>query len=161
MEIVPLDKIPKPESHTPLQNLKDLYVAAKGMEILCDELDGMGLSASQVGIPWRLFVYWSNYPEKLRKYDCLIDCDYQGIGAKSDSIEGCLSLKGMHFRLQRYGEVIVKGKRLVCDEDKLRIEDFESSFSGICAVILQHEIDHNFGRDRMIDSIGKRIYLSC
>jgi peptide deformylase len=43
----------------------------------------------------------------------------------------------------------------------LRLEEFEREFSGIPAVILQHEIDHNFGRERMIDTIGRRIFLSC
>jgi peptide deformylase len=161
MEIVPLEEIPQPEYKTPFQNLTELYVTAQRMESLCRSLDGLGLSASQVGIPWNFFIYWANYPEEPSKFEYLADCEYLGVGEKSDSVEGCLSLKGMHFRLGRYGKVVVKGKRLVCDEDALRLEEFEREFSGIPAVILQHEIDHNFGRERMIDTIGRRIFLSC
>jgi peptide deformylase len=160
IEIVPKDRIPSTFYETPLGKLTDLYVAAQGMESLCKSLGAAGLSAPQVGLPWNLFVYWSNYPDKNKKFDCLIDCAYSGSGTRSASVEGCLSLSGMRFKLDRYDEVVVTGKRLVCDEDTLRLEGFTKDFSGFSAAIIQHEIDHSVGRERMIDAIGERIHLS-
>lgn len=162
MEIVPLEQIPTEEYETPKDNLMLLYATAKKLEFLCNSKNGMGIAASQVGLPWKLFIYWSNYPDSPKTFDCLIDCEYgpSDISKKSLSIEGCLSLGSKRFQLERYDSIVVKGKRLVVRESQPFLEELEKEFFGTIAVVLQHEIDHNFGRSKMIDSIGKRIYLS-
>lgn len=161
MKIVDLQDIPRGPYETPLDNPMKLLAAAKEMEILCRSKGGMGLAASQVGLPWRLFIYWSDYPSDPGVFSCLVDCEYEPRSeSKFTSVEGCLSLPGRQFELQRYDEISVFGKRLVTTPDDVKLEDFKESFKGISAVVLQHEIDHNYGRERMIDNIGKPIDVS-
>lgn len=160
MEIVPLDKIPTEEYETPKNNLMLLYSTAKKMESLCVLKKGMGLSASQVGLPWKFFVYWSNYPSFPKNFDYVLDCEYVPTGSKFLSIEGCLSLGSKRFQLDRYESVIVSGKRMILSENAPELKSFEEKFDGVLSVLMQHEIDHNYGRSKMIDVIGKRIYLS-
>lgn len=160
MEIVPLEKIPIVEYETPKDNLMLLYATAKKMESLCILKNGMGLSASQVGLPWKFFVYWSNYPDQPRKFEYMLDCEYKSDGEKFLSIEGCLSLGSKRFQLERYDSIIVSGKKLILNDNAPEIHSFESKFEGVISVLMQHEIDHNYGRSKMIDVLGKRIYLS-
>lgn len=161
MQIVKIEDIPTGDFFTPKEDLMKLYAFAQSMIILCEEKKGMGLSASQVGFPWKLFVYWSNYPSANKQFDCLIDCEYEPISSskKEISIEGCLSLDG-HFKLERYTPVRVFGKKLKQQEHSLVLEEIDQVFSGVIAVVLQHEIDHQHGRNKMIDNIGERVYLS-
>lgn len=160
MDLVALDQIPSGEYNTPKDNLMKLYAVAQQMEAVCVAKNGMGLSASQVGLPWKFFVYWSNFPKNPKKFDYFLDCEYAPKGEKFLSLEGCLSLGNKRFQLERYESVIVSGKRLTVNNDSVSLEDFKSEFNGIPAVVMQHEIDHNYGREKMIDTIGKQIYLS-
>lgn len=160
MEIVNIDDIPKGPYKTP-ENLIHLFVAGQKMEAICRKSGGMGLAASQVGLPWRFFVYWSNYPSFPARFCYLFDCEYSAkIDRKFPSIEGCLSLPGRQYELERYNEISVSGKRLIFGEESLSLEDFAEVFVGLPSVVLQHEIDHDHGRERMIDRIGKPIHLS-
>lgn len=161
MNIVSLDDIPSDPYLTPLDNPMRLFAVAQEMESLCRSSGGMGLAASQVGLPWRLFIYWSDYPSEPGVFSCLVDCEYKPVSEnKFKSVEGCLSLPGRQFELQRYNEISVFGKRLVVDAAGVGLEDFTGSFSGVLSVVLQHEIDHDHGRERMIDRIGKPIDVS-
>lgn len=156
-EIVPVDKIPTEVTDTPVENLMELYKICQEMEKICDEQKGIGLSAVQVGIPWRFFIYRATPDE----YHYMVDCEYEPISEeKAVSIEGCLSLKTetgklRHFRLERYRGVRIKGKRLLTDDD-LRLEDvdFEEA-DNIYSVVCQHEIDHHHGV--LISEIGDEI----
>lgn len=160
MQIVKLEDIPIQDFLTPKEDLVRLYSTAQQMEMICRSKNGMGLSAAQIGLPWKLFVYWSNYPNQKQQFDCLIDCDYEPVtNSKSISIEGCLSLEG-HYKVDRFEEIRVFGKKLDQKNGSLALIDFDSVFSGVISVVMQHEIDHQFGRSKMIDLIGQRIYLS-
>lgn len=162
MRIVSLDEIPNLAHDVPKDNVMRIFNVAQEMEALCRAKDGMGISASQVGIPWRMFIYWSNYPSDPKVFSCMVDCEYSSpSGRKSKSIEGCLSIPGARFQLERYDEIVVSGKRLSLNADGPILEDFEDQvFDGVFSVLLQHEIDHNFGREKMIDKIGKPIHVS-
>lgn len=160
MQIVKLEDIPIQDFFTPKEDLVHLYSVAQKMEMICKEKNGMGLAAAQVGLPWNLFVYWSNYPSQKQKFDCLIDCNYQPISdKKSISIEGCLSLEG-RYKVDRFEKIRVVGKKLDQKNGSLILTEFDCVFSDVISVVLQHEIDHQFGRSKMIDTIGTRIYLS-
>jgi peptide deformylase len=160
MQIVGLDKIPEGDYKTPKDDLIKLYVASQKMIFLCNDKNGMGLAAAQVGLPWKLFVYWDNYPNSNKNFNCLVDCEYEPIDSKkSISIEGCLSLEG-RFKLERFDNVRVFGKILKESSNVISLEEFDEVFSGVLSVVMQHEIDHQKGREKMIDKIGSRIYLS-
>lgn len=157
MEIVPVDKIPTEVVDTPVENLMELYKTCQEMEKVCEDQKGIGLSAVQVGIPWRFFIYKAE-PDK---FHYMVDCEYEPVDdEKAVSIEGCLSLrteagKLRHFQLERYRKVRVKGKRLLTDGD-LRLEDVEfEEVDNIFGVVCQHEIDHHHGI--LISDIGDEI----
>lgn len=153
LAIVPLDAIPSPPYRTPSENLPLMYATSKRMEILCGRLNGMGLAAAQVGLPWRMFVFRSD-----GGFGCLFDCEYEPLpGATSTSVEGCLSLPGQHYAVERHNLVKVRGMRLFEGAEGPESEPFSAEYSGVMAVLMQHEIDHDMGRDRMIDVIGRKV----
>jgi peptide deformylase len=155
VSIVPLDAIPEAPYKTPSEDLHRMCCTAKGMESLCLKLHGMGLAAAQVGLPWRMFVF----RDEESRFQCYFDCEYYPSGSKSTSVEGCLSLPGEHYKVDRYEKVTVKGMRIVETSGETSAEPFEREYSGVMAVLMQHEIDHDHGRERMIDKIGTRVFV--
>jgi len=168
-EIVALDKIPSKEmleSAFPVEfNQEDRTVLIDGewvpytalykefldMQQLCKKSDGIGLSAAQIGKPLPCFV--ASLDGTWRHF---LNCKYRGMSFKKKSMEGCLSLPGRHFVLERYSKVKVWGHELV-DDDGLKIVEVNKAFSRINSVIMQHEIDHHHGI--LISDIGKELEL--
>jgi len=156
--IVPAEDIPAPPYRTPSDDVPQMYSVAKKMESLCRRLGGMGMSASQVGLPWRMFVFLLDPPYG-DKFGCYFDCEYRPASEdKAPSVEGCLSLPGLMYSVDRHEEVVVSGKELFEGDEGPLVRDVEKAFSGLAAVLMQHEIDHDHGRERMIDSIGRRVH---
>jgi peptide deformylase len=158
LSIVPISDIPLAED-VPTDNLLAIFRLTTQMEQLCTQQKGIGLSAVQVGIPWKLFIVLRE-----TEYEYYINCDYTGIGKLETSIEGCLSLRDKQnnlrrFEVPRYASVSIKGKQLKIVGSSLVLEDVNRVEHGLHAVVFQHEIDHNFQRERMIDIIGKEIEL--
>lgn len=160
MKIVPVDEIPKPESSISLpDNLIEVYNTALKMQELCELEGGIGLSAFQVGIPWKMFVVKNTLTNK---YDCYVDCAYFGESEKVLSIEGCLSLKDSNGNLQyynmvRFEKIKVLGQQLIVDSDSPLLRQFEKELTGFDAIVFQHEIDHQNGI--LISDCGKLIYM--
>ncbi len=150
MKIVLLEDIPKEAKDCP-EDLLYLYKLCLQMERLCDEARGIGLSAMQVGLPLKLYIV------KYEKYRHFVNCGYEGEG-KLNSIEGCLSLGVRQFEVSRFSKIRLKGNELIAEE-KLKLDVIDESLSGVYAVVHQHEVDHAFGRDKMIDKIGKEIEI--
>ena len=161
ISIVPVTDIPQ-AVEVPTDNLLSIFRTVTQMEQLCNAQNGIGLSAVQVGIPWKLFVV-----QRGTGYEYYVNCEYSGIGEKAKSIEGCLSLKDeqgqlRRFEVDRYAAVLVKGKQLkVTDTPALVLEDVNRVEHDLYAVVFQHEIDHFSGREKMIDVIGIEIELSA
>ena len=139
LSVVGLDDIP--EAHdVPLDNLINVFKTITQMEAICTKMNGIGLSATQVGIPWKLFV--------IRKQDCYeyyLNCQYEGSGDFQLSVEGCLSLLSKNglprrFEVQRYKKIKFIGKQLKVDM-KLGIilEDINVVVEDLHAVVIQHE----------------------
>lgn len=102
------------------------------LQDLSDTLDlkrGLGLSAIQIGIPKQVAI--------IRHGDAKIDLINAYIIEKNDKFrftgEGCLSLPGLHIDTRRYKEV------------KIMNNGKEENYTGILAVVIQHEIDHANG----------------
>jgi peptide deformylase len=157
--LVPLDEIPS-AIDAPTDKLIDLFRLITQMEHLCTEQNGIGLSACQVGIPWKLFVV-----QRGTKYEYYVNCEYTGIGEKNKSIEGCLSLKKddgnlRRFEVDRYSMIRIIGKQIkVSNSPSLILEDIDRIETDLYAIVFQHEIDHQFKREKMIDKIGKEIEI--
>lgn len=157
VRLVLLDSIPSPPYETPAGNIPLLYATAKRMETLCAESNGMGLAAAQVGLPWRMFVARTDWPSS-DAFKVFFDCRYEAEGDESfSSLEGCLSLPGERYRVRRHAKVRVEGLRIMEGQEGASAVPFSEVFEGVAAVLMQHEIDHDYGRERMIDRVGSRV----
>lgn len=160
MRIVPLDQIPKVGAleDVPLDEPIKVYKTCKEMEMVCEIERGVGLSAVQVGIPWKLFLVKFDETSKIGKpgtYGYFVNCEYHGITTENEdedkvvSLEGCLSIRSPEgrlrlFEVERFKTVKVTGLRLL--EPQLCFAKFEHTLeSENQGVVFQHEIDHHLG----------------
>lgn len=110
----------------------------------CIEHGGAGLSANQVNINKKFFIYLNN-----EKYSVIIN---PTIKVRKDIVshydEGCLSIPGVLFDVKRYKTIVMEC--LNSDGEKLTLR----SPNKFTAFIWQHEIDHLNGI--LISDRGKR-----
>lgn len=141
---------------TPTDNLIAVFRVCTQMERICFDLNGVGLSAVQVGVPWKVYIVLNK-----NRYEYFVDCEYEGIGEKESSLEGCLSLRNetglRRFEVQRYASIRVRGKKLVVDDSGLKLVDIDETFKELAAIIHQHEADHHTGI--LISHIGKEVEM--
>ena len=120
------------------QELKDLV---EDMFETMEKAPGVGLAAPQVGVPLRVFVY--DYPddEDNPRRGVVINPTIEIGPVSSDEpdeelhSEGCLSVPGERFSLQRADWAIIEGVDLEQKPVKIEAE-------GWFARIFQHEFDH-------------------
>jgi len=163
--IVGVDQIPKVEDvkDVPLDNPIEVYKLCREMEDICEREEGIGLSAAQLGVPWKLFVMKSNGFPLVPKgeYGYFVNCDYEATTTEQVvSLEGCLSVRSQDgqlrlFQVKRYTKIKLYGYIL---DNKLRFfhVDCDAGFSDQ-AVVLQHEIDHH--RGILISDLGEEIFV--
>jgi len=158
LKLAPPDTLPL-GSDMPLDNLMDIYRLAVHMEILCYNSNGVGLAATQVNVPYNFFIAL-----KEKKFEYFVNCSYEGLGDKINSLEGCLSLRSedgslKQYEVQRFSKIQLTGKQLVIsDQDHvLRLIDLKEEVSGFKSIVCQHEIDHAKGI--LISQIGKQVYI--
>ena len=157
---------------TPVDDLKKLYNLCIEMQEVCIAEHGVGLSAVQIGIPWRLFISVKDAKD-VSNFRYLINCEYKPEGQidpdnpdimrfkRVMSVEGCLSLRRPNkeirrFKVNRYKKIRMIGKELVA-KDKLELVDIDEIHEDDLAIVLQHEIDHQHGK--LISNIGEEIYI--
>lgn len=146
LSIVSPENIPKDVVDCPSDNLLKIYKTCLQMAIVCVNENGIGLSAVQVGIPWRLFIvrYMDNGSNKFRFF---LNCKYTAVtDEKVKSLEGCLSLKNAkgdlrHFQVDRYTNIKVEGQELLADT-ALHLEPVTIEPKDFYSNVFQHEIDH-------------------
>lgn len=100
------------------------------------ETNGVGLSANQIGLPWRLFV--AQVPDKQGKQKFYTIFNPQIIkSSKEKDIleEGCLSVPNHWGPVERHSKIIISGFNE--RGKKIKIKAW-----GILARVFQHEIDH-------------------
>jgi peptide deformylase len=168
MRIVAVEDIPTPDKlvPVPLDRPMEVYAVGQQMADLCEQMNGIGLSAVQVGIPWNFYVVRTPVPitgigPKPSGVEYYAECDYTPSpdGGQAISIEGCLSIthpdgRRPQYQLLRYKRVRVTGKRLVV-ADNVVVEDFAQDWDGLYGVVHQHEIDHAKGV--LISQIGREV----
>ena len=101
---------------------------------------GIGLSANQVGKPYRMFVMGDNVNiNKGQKWVCInpeiTDMSKETIRYK----EGCLTFPFLFLDIERPQKIKVKYQ----NEE---LETVEEEFDGIVSRCYQHELDHMYGR---------------
>lgn len=95
------------------------------------EHGGLGLSANQVGLPYRVFVMGHG-----KTFYCFFNPEIIEEVGENDSIqEGCLTYPNLFLRVKRASRVKVRWR------DELNRER-EETFDGFTARIIQHEMDH-------------------
>lgn len=97
--------------------------------------EGVGLAAPQVGVDLAVFVY--DCPDEIgeRHVGHVVNPTIQISGGMVEHDEGCLSVPGPYFPLERADHATVRG----VDKDGKPVEVSGSGFFGRC---LQHETDH-------------------
>jgi peptide deformylase len=105
------------------------------------ELEGVGLAANQIGIPYQILVVDTN----TKKYEeqgeeegvklVLINPKIVEKEGEVESTEGCLSFPGVQITIPRAKRVKVVGKNE-------KGEDIEIDTDSFLSIVLQHEIDH-------------------
>jgi peptide deformylase len=106
---------------------------SKRMFQVMREVEGIGLAAPQVGVPWRLFITEARegFPERVYINPLLSDFDRDLIVAE----EGCLSLPGLTADVRRPKSVTITAIDLEGHPFTLRDD-------GLFARVWQHEYDH-------------------
>ena len=152
MKIVPTADMPDVITDCPTDDLLTIYAQCLQMEQICKKEEGIGLSAVQVGLPWRLFIV--RYDEQTRFF---VNCEYDPIWPeKQKSLEGCLSLRNpdgsyRYFLVERYKHIRVTGQELEV-LPKLTLQNVAFQPEDHYISVFQYEIDHQ--RKITIDRIG-------
>lgn len=108
---------------------------------------GVGLAATQIGEPLRLFIIdiatGDDQPSDLRVF-----INPEILDRNGDQVweEGCLSFPGVHEEVERAERVRVRAQ-------DVKGEAFELEADGLLAVAIQHENDHLDGK-LLIDHLG-------
>ena len=117
-------------------NLKESEYLAYSLAETLGELQGIGLSANQVGLPWRICALnmgkeiWTMFnPEIIYKSEVL-NTEFQ---------EGCLSYPGLYLKIPRPNNIKVRFQAIGG-------QFVEQEFDGLTAVCIQHELDHLDGK---------------
>lgn len=168
MQLVDFDKLPKAEDilDVPLDDPMKVFKICQQMEMVCERENGIGLSAVQVGIPWKLFIVKGDGTcpiiEK-GKYAYFVNTHYTVTEENQIlSLEGCLSIRSQDgqlrlFQVPRHNKVHLNGHILVFNSVlKFDILDIKISAAEE-GIVFQHEIDHSSAI--LISDIGKEIFV--
>ena len=101
----------------------------KDMENTMKELNGIGISAIQIGKAQRVFLA-GNPPQVFINPRIIDKSSYSKV-----DWEGCLSCPGAHVRVRRSHTITIKYTDLEGKEIKRKFKGFE-------ARVIQHELDH-------------------
>jgi len=104
------------------------------MLVIMRQFSGIGLAAPQIGIPLQLIV-----ADIGKGAIQLADPEIIKLKGTDTMVEGCLSVPGFTYEIERPYEAIVRG----LDE---KGSPKEIKASGLLARVLQHEIDHLQGK---------------
>ncbi|MGB2952111.1 MAG: peptide deformylase [Gaiellaceae bacterium] len=112
---------------------RDLAQLVERMRGLMKDANGVGLAATQVGVLRRVFVFQREEDEEPI---VLVNPE---LVERSDETEptdeGCLSLQGVLVPVERSTSIVVVGRDVEGNEQRLELE-------GLPARVVQHEIDH-------------------
>jgi peptide deformylase len=168
MIIVETKDIPTIESiqDVPLDNPIEVLKVCQQLQMLCEKERGIGISAVQAGIPWKLFLIKGDGTCPLLpkdQYGYFVNCTYTATNEERVvSLEGCLSLRSPEgrlrsFQVERSNYIKINGYRLTIDS-KISFLEFDTEI-GVHqqGIVFQHEIDHH--RGTLISDIGKEIFV--
>jgi peptide deformylase len=97
--------------------------------------EGVGLAATQLGIPKRILVIDTAPRQEGEKLRVFINPELVSAEGRTKYTEGCLSIPGEAEEIERFAKVSVRA----LDEHG---KPFELEAEGLLAIALQHEMDH-------------------
>ena len=170
MVIVEASQIPDVDQivDAPISEPIKILRACQELQILCEKERGIGISAVQAGIPWKLFLVKGDgscpfIPSG--EYGYFVNCRYEPVTEERVvSLEGCLSIRSpdgrlRSFHVERYQQIKLLGHRLTVGKTLFFQElaiDIGLTEQG---VVFQHEIDHQLGQAGLITNKGKEVFV--
>ena len=137
---------------TKVQEILDDGVKQSGSidaEQIIDEDDSWDGSRKHVNLDLTIL-------QRANDFDFYIDCNYEPLhDEKIVDVEGCLTLTGRYFKVERYKTILFAGTMFWKPHKQL--VKFQRTVTGVESVILQHETDHAKGT--LISDIGVELYL--
>ena len=133
----------------PLVRIDDtIHDVVEQMFEIMYQAGGIGLAATQVALPYRLFIV--NLEARPDAGEELVYINPSLSRPRGNAVqeEGCLSLPGLRMDVRRPEQIVVKAW-------SLEGEPFEEDLDGLLARVVQHEFDHLEGRlftDRLPDA---------
>lgn len=120
--------------------MRELRVVVKKMRDIMKHANGVGLSANQVGIPYRFFVAQVPDAQGKQKFYSIINPEISKLSEEKITIEeGCLSVPMKYGSVPRSHYLILSGNDL--NGKKIKIKAW-----GLLARVFQHEVDHLDGK---------------
>jgi len=129
---------------------KALRRAVREMFVAMYDASGVGLAATQVGLPLRLFVF--NLGGEPAHETVVINPEVLREGGEQVVEEGCLSLPGVTAKIRRPVQLVVRGYDLEGNQLEYECRD-------LCARAVSHELDHLQGQ-LIIDRMGSAARLT-
>jgi peptide deformylase len=141
--ILPIVKYGHPVLHAPAKPVEaitpEITRLINDMTETMYAAPGVGLAATQVGVPLRVLVIDLSIGREVGSLIHLINPVFVDRGGAQYEDEGCLSLPGYSARVHRDSHVTVEG--LTRDGQPVRHDA-----TGLLARAFQHEVDHLDGR---------------
>ena len=133
----------------PLVRIDDtIHDVVEQMFEIMYQAGGIGLAATQVALPYRLFIVNLEARPDAGEELVFINPSLSRPRGNAVQEEGCLSLPGLRMDVRRPEQIVVKAW-------SLEGEPFEEDLDGLLARVVQHEFDHLEGRlftDRLPDA---------
>lgn len=156
-----------PVQDVPIEPIHSLLKTCSQMERVCESSRGIGLSAVQVGLPWKLFILKGNGCPLIDsgKYGYFINCEYESThdAKRVISLEECLSSRShsgqvRHFQVERYDKIRLQGTRICVDGNRFVAKYFTQIYD-MCgqSVAFQKFIDMQMRV--IVSEIGKEVFL--
>jgi peptide deformylase len=102
--------------------------------------NGIGLSANQIGLPYKIFVAEIPSPDAGKKFYAIFNPVIEKTGGEKIRVEeGCLSVPGKYGHLERDERIVLSG--VDKNGNPLKIKAW-----GLLAQVFQHEMDHLNGK---------------
>ncbi len=139
MSVLTILRYPDPRLKEKAQEVKEITKEIKKLAMDMVETmytsKGVGLAATQVGVPFRLIVIDVDQLDKEPNPIICINPEIISFEGKTKEDEGCLSVPGYTAPVERYKKVVVR----YLDIDGKVVEKEAEDFM---AKAFQHEIDH-------------------
>ncbi len=117
-----------------IETLKDMF---ETMEVA----DGIGLAATQVGIPYSFAVIDVSVYEEYKDFKRMVIINPEIVYSSGEEImeEGCLSIPGIRAEIIRPAKVVLRYQDIDFKTNEIECE-------GLLARVVQHEVDHLYGK---------------